>query len=124
MGMLVEYPGRPVQVLTQELCEDCGTRNEDDGYKISVACKGCGTDRALCFIKRHGNRNPFVPYFFDQILCLATKRDIMASKRRELRQLVFIGLSRASQVPLKEIQEVGVVVRKDCTTIIASADQP
>jgi len=49
MTMLVQYPDRPVHVAKPELCEDCGPRNEDDGYQMSVVCKGCGVSKTMEF---------------------------------------------------------------------------
>lgn len=49
MAMMVEYPVSQVQVVVQELCEECGPRAEDDGYQVTTACKGCGVDKTLEF---------------------------------------------------------------------------
>ena len=42
---------REVEVVTvcQELCEECGAREDGDGYEITMECKGCGEERSIEF---------------------------------------------------------------------------
>ncbi|KAG4427452.1 hypothetical protein IFR05_017065 [Cadophora sp. M221] len=42
---------REVEVVTvcQELCEECGTREEGDGYEVTLECKGCGEEKSIEF---------------------------------------------------------------------------
>ncbi|KAK0127211.1 hypothetical protein ONS96_006764 [Cadophora gregata f. sp. sojae] len=49
---LCNGPGPEVQVVSapQELCQDCGAREEGDGYKVTTECKGCGEERTLEFL--------------------------------------------------------------------------
>ncbi|KAL5322752.1 hypothetical protein ACEPPN_010728 [Leptodophora sp. 'Broadleaf-Isolate-01'] len=44
-------PQREVEVVTvcQELCEECGAREEGDGYEVTLECKGCGEERSIEF---------------------------------------------------------------------------
>ncbi|TVY17009.1 hypothetical protein LARI1_G004854 [Lachnellula arida] len=49
MLTLVHNPMRPVEKFVQELCEDCGPRNEDDGYEVTAECKSCGVEKTLEF---------------------------------------------------------------------------
>lgn len=49
MLTLVHNPMRRVEKVVQELCEDCGPRNEDDGYEVTTECKSCGAEKTLDF---------------------------------------------------------------------------
>jgi ribosomal protein L37E len=49
MFMMVERAGRLVFAVREELCDHCGPRSEDDGYKVTIACKGCGADKTVEF---------------------------------------------------------------------------
>lgn len=40
---------REVEYVAQELCEECGPREEGEGYEITTECKGCGKKRTLEF---------------------------------------------------------------------------
>jgi len=50
---LLNNPPRHVQVEPQyvyaELCEDCGPRDDDDGYEVETECKSCGKVKSLAF---------------------------------------------------------------------------
>jgi hypothetical protein len=48
-ALLLRNPTRPLEVLAQELCEECGPREEGDGYEVTTECKGCGKERTLEF---------------------------------------------------------------------------
>jgi hypothetical protein len=39
-----------VEYVADVLCEECGPRNEDDGYEVTTECKGCGKERTLEFL--------------------------------------------------------------------------
>lgn len=51
LTLLLEHPSRPVEVEVeaQVLCEECGPRDDEDGYSITRECKGCGKVRTLNF---------------------------------------------------------------------------
>lgn len=49
MLMLLRNPLRPYEMLVQELCEECGPRNENDTYEVTEECKGCGKEKTLEF---------------------------------------------------------------------------
>jgi hypothetical protein len=49
MLMLFHNPSRPMEKFAQELCEECGPRDEEDGYEVSTECKSCGVMRTLEF---------------------------------------------------------------------------
>lgn len=49
MLMLFHNPSHPAEKFAQELCEECGPRDEDDGYEVSTECKSCGVMRTLEF---------------------------------------------------------------------------
>ncbi|KAL2064367.1 hypothetical protein VTL71DRAFT_4861 [Oculimacula yallundae] len=42
-------PQREVEVVEvwKELCEECGAREEGDGYAVTMECKGCGKERTI-----------------------------------------------------------------------------
>jgi hypothetical protein len=50
---LLNPPPRVVQVEPQyvfaELCDECGPRDENDGYEVETECKGCGKLKSLAF---------------------------------------------------------------------------
>ena len=52
MYLLCNGSGTDVQVVSvpQELCEECGAREEGDGYEVTTECKGCGEERTLEFL--------------------------------------------------------------------------
>jgi hypothetical protein len=39
----------PLGVVIPHLCEECGPRDEDDGYEVTTDCKGCGQEKTLSF---------------------------------------------------------------------------
>lgn len=47
--MLVRFPNRLVEAVSQELCDECGPQDDDDGYEVMVECKSCGKEKALAF---------------------------------------------------------------------------
>lgn len=49
---LFNGPAAEAQVVTvpQALCEECGAREEGDGYDVTTECKGCGEERTLEFL--------------------------------------------------------------------------
>jgi len=49
MLTLFHNPSRPVEKFAQELCEECGPRDEGDGYEVTTECKSCGMERTLEF---------------------------------------------------------------------------
>jgi hypothetical protein len=50
---LINHPSRPLLTETEymfaALCDECGSRDEDDGYEVSTECKGCGEVKTLKF---------------------------------------------------------------------------
>ncbi|KAE9367702.1 hypothetical protein N431DRAFT_349711 [Stipitochalara longipes BDJ] len=50
---LVNHPSRTIQVepeyIFPELCDECGPRNDNDGYEVETECKGCGKLKTLAF---------------------------------------------------------------------------
>ncbi|KUJ19441.1 uncharacterized protein LY89DRAFT_731841 [Mollisia scopiformis] len=47
--LMLENPTRPMEVMAPELCQECGPREEGDGYEVTTECKGCGEERTLAF---------------------------------------------------------------------------
>jgi hypothetical protein len=49
LRFLVNNPDRPVQVMVQQLCVDCGPMPEDQKYIVDQKCRGCGKDTSMEF---------------------------------------------------------------------------
>ncbi|TVY71362.1 hypothetical protein LSUE1_G006989 [Lachnellula suecica] len=49
MLALFDSPIRPLERVALELCEECGPRDENDGYKATMDCKSCGAEKTLEF---------------------------------------------------------------------------
>lgn len=49
LRFLVNNPERPVHVMMQQLCEDCGPVTEENKYGVEQKCSGCGKEKSLEF---------------------------------------------------------------------------
>lgn len=48
--LMLDHPTRPMEVMAPDLCEECGPREEGDGYEVTTECKGCGKEKTLAFL--------------------------------------------------------------------------
>ena len=46
LTLLIDNPDR---VIDQVLCNTCGPKEDEEGYTVTRACEGCGTERTLTF---------------------------------------------------------------------------
>lgn len=44
-----DNPSRPVQVVAQQLCEECGPMSEENKYVLDTQCRGCGKRKSMEF---------------------------------------------------------------------------
>ena len=49
LRFLADNPERPVQVVIQQLCDDCGPVREEDKYVIDTECRDCGKMKSMEF---------------------------------------------------------------------------
>ena len=45
----VDNPDRPVQLVVQQLCEECGPMSEEKKYVLDTECRGCGKTKSMEF---------------------------------------------------------------------------
>ena len=46
LTLLIDNPNR---VIDQVLCDECGPKKAEEGYKVTKICDGCGAERTLSF---------------------------------------------------------------------------
>ena len=49
LHFLVDNPDRPVQVVVQQLCSNCGPMSEENKYVLNIKCKACGNEKSMEF---------------------------------------------------------------------------
>jgi hypothetical protein len=49
LRFLADNPNRPVQVVVQQLCDECGPISEEKKYILDTECRGCGKMKSMEF---------------------------------------------------------------------------
>ena len=44
---LADDPERPVQVVVQHLCDECGPMSGEDKYVLEAECRQCGKEKSM-----------------------------------------------------------------------------